>query len=62
MKITSGWWASFRKRYPKLTFRSASGLAYARTVAHDPEVISAYYNLLEETLVKNNLMDKQWWI
>ena len=58
VKITSGWWASFRKHHPKLTLRSASRLAYARAVAQDPEVINAYYDLLEETLIKNDLMDK----
>ena len=57
VKITSGWWASFRKCHPKLTLCSASQLAYARAVAQDPEVISAYYDL-EETLIRNNLMDK----
>ena len=32
-------------------------MAYARAVAQDPEIISAYYDL-EETLIRNNLMDK----
>ena len=57
VKITYGWWASFRK-HSKLTPCSASRLAYARAVAQDSEVISAYCELLEETLIKNNLMDK----
>ena len=43
MKITSGWWASYRKHHPNLTLHSASRLVYARAVAQDPEVISAYF-------------------
>lgn len=59
VQVTSGWWGSFRKRHPQLTFRSASQLAYARAVTQDPEVINAYqFDLLEETLVKNDLIDK----
>ena len=58
VQVTSGWWESFRKRPPQLTLCTVSQLAYARAVAQDPEVISAYYDLLEETLVKNDLMDK----
>lgn len=58
VQVTSGWWGSFRKRHPQLTLRSGSQLAYARAVAQDPEVINAYFDLLEETLVKNGLIDK----
>ena len=58
MQVTSGWWASFRKCHLQLTVCSASQLAYARAITEDPEVINPYYDLLEETLVKNDLMDK----
>ena len=30
---------------------------YARAVANDPEVFVAYFDLLEETLSQNNLLD-----
>ena len=54
----SGWLESFRRRHPQLTLRTAAPVSYARAVASDPAVISNYYDLLECTLVENNLIDK----
>jgi len=56
--VTMGWWNSFRKRHPKLTLRSASRLAYCRAVAQDPEVFRNYFDLLEETLSQNGLLNE----
>ncbi len=55
--VTTGWWNSFRKRHPKLTLRSASRLAYHRAIAQDPEIFRNYFDLLEETLTQNGLLD-----
>ena len=56
--VTMGWWNSFCKRHPQLTVRSASRLAYNRAVAQDPEVINRYFDLLEETLTQNGLLNE----
>ena len=55
--VTTGWWNSFRKRHPQLTVRVASRLSYVRAVAHDPEIFQGYFDLLEETLSQNKLMN-----
>ena len=55
--ITTGWWNSFKKHHPQLTLRTASCLAYSRAVANDPEVIENYFDLLEETLRQNGILD-----
>ena len=56
VSVTTGWWNSFRKRHPQLTVRTASRLSYVRAIAHDPNVFENYFDLLEETLVKNKLL------
>ena len=58
VNVTMGWWNSFRKRHPQLTVRSASCLAYNGAIAQDPEIISNYFHLLEETLLQNGLLDE----
>lgn len=58
VNVSMGWWNSFRKRHPKLTLRSASRLAYNRAVAHDPEIFRNYFDLLEETLSQNGLLNE----
>ena len=55
--ITNGWWDSFMKRHPQLTLRAPEKLAYVRAVMGNKEVIGAYFDLLEETLTKNGLLD-----
>ena len=45
-------------RHSQLSLRQASLLSYSRAVASDRDVIDRYFDLLEETLEKNNLNDK----
>ena len=54
--ITPGWWYSFRDRHPELIIRTAEKLAYARTVAQDQSVLDHYFDLLEQTLLANELI------
>ena len=58
IRVSSGWWESFKRRHPKVTLRSAEPLAYCRAVANNPVVINRYYDYLEETLCENDLLDK----
>ncbi len=48
VSVTTGWWTSFRRCHPDLTLRTASKLAYCRSVASNPEVMKNYFDLLEE--------------
>ena len=54
--LSNGWWSGFSKRHPELTIRCAEKLAYCRAVATDQNVMNAYFQLLEETLIKNELL------
>ena len=58
MSLSPGWWQSFKKRHPTLTLRTAAPLSYARAVCSSPEILSQYYDLLEKTLVDNDLDGK----
>ena len=56
--VSSGWWTRFRERHPDITQRSAVPLSLARAKATDSKVIEKYFDLLETTLLDNNLQDK----
>ena len=59
VKVTNGWWESFKRRHPKqVTLRMAEPISYARLVANNPEVIDKYFDYLEESLEENGLIDK----
>ena len=56
--MTSGWWQSFCHRHPNLTLRTPAPLSKARHDASDPETVVRYFDLLEQTMVENDLLDK----
>ena len=58
VSISNGWWEVFHKRYPFLTLTTAEELSYAHSITGNTEVINNYFDLLEQTLVDNKLMDK----
>ena len=58
VNVTHGWWDSFRKRHPELTLRVPTPLSQARSQATDVEVLSHYFDLLEETIISNDLHGK----
>ena len=45
--ITHGWWDSFCKRNPNLTFRTPAPLSLARATAVDEDALGRYFDLLE---------------
>ena len=55
--VGDGWWKRFCDRHPQLTLRVAMPLSKARALATDHDVISRYYNVLEDTLIANNLFN-----
>ena len=52
---THGWWNSFCKRNPNLTFRTPAPLSLARATAVDEDALGRYFDLLERTLEDNGL-------
>ena len=62
VRVTPGWWTSFKKRNPLLTLRSGSKLSYRRALASSPETINSYFDILEETILKNNLQNSPMFI
>ena len=52
--VTHGWWESFLN----LSLRTASPLSYVRMVGSNPEIIFRYFDLLDQTLVDNELEKK----
>lgn len=58
MTVTYGWLDSFHKRNPELTLWVSVPLSMARSRATDVDILSYYCDLLEETVVSNNLLEK----
>ena len=58
VSISDGWWASFKHRHPELTLRTAEPVSYVRAVGTRPEIISAYFDLLENTFIENDLLER----
>ena len=57
-QVSNGWWDNFCRRHPNLTLRVGAPLSKARAMAADPGSLREYFDVLEDTLTKNNLMDK----
>ncbi len=58
VKVTNGWWESFKRRHKDLKLRTAEPLSYARMTSSSPTVFDNHYDLLESTLTENSLKDK----
>ncbi len=56
--VTGGWWESFCRRNPTLTLRTPAPLSRARACSTDPDAINRYFELLEKTIVDNDLLEK----
>ena len=56
--VTNGWWERFRGRHPNLTLRSAVPLGLARSKATHSTVMAIYFDILEESLKANKIMNK----
>jgi hypothetical protein len=55
--VTYGWWEAYSRRHPALTLRVTSSLSKARALASIRDAIDCYFDLLEETLLENELKD-----
>ena len=56
--VSQGWWSRFKERWPELSLRKGDAFSLAREKMTSAEVFNSYFNLLEETLKKYNLIEK----
>ena len=56
--VTNGWWERYVHRHPQITLRVAVPLSIARAMASDKDVLDPYFNMLEDCLNSNGIMNK----
>ena len=56
--ISDGWWHRFCERWPKISLQKGDPFSQARAEMTAREVFTSYFELLTDTLVKHDLMDK----
>jgi hypothetical protein len=56
--ISPGWWATFCKRWPKLSLRKGDSFSIAREKMTTRGTFESYFNMLKETLENYDLTDK----
>jgi hypothetical protein len=55
VKVTEGWWSSFRRRHPQLVLRTAEPVSRIRHVGTTPEILNNYFDLLEDFILSQLL-------
>ena len=55
-RISDGWWKSFCRRNQSLSLRRADSTAHVRMDSVNKGSIDQYFNLLEETMLANNIL------
>ena len=55
--MSNGWWERYKERHPKLTLKSAMPLSYPRAMANDLDVFNRYFDMLQETLESNGILN-----
>ena len=58
MTVSSGWCEGFRKRLSELSFCITEQLANIHSSTCTPEVLSNYFEILEQMIQENNLVSK----
>ena len=56
--VSSGWWEGFRKQHSELSLRITEQIANNRASACTPDVLSNYFDILEQTIQENALLSK----
>lgn len=57
VKVSHGWWQRFCQRNTGFSLRVAASLSCARLENTNSKVMEEYFNMLEETLTENDLID-----
>ena len=55
--VSHRWWNCFRLSHPHLVLRTGEGIAFKQLAATNKDTINHYYNLLEETMKDNELLN-----
>jgi len=55
--VSNGWWQKFALQHKELSFHCAVPLSYARAMVTDPDSLSRYYDMLEDTLRENGIFN-----
>lgn len=56
--VTFGWWQKFCQRHEVLSLRSAANISVQRAIATDMDALKLYYDMLEDTLKGNGILNK----
>ena len=56
--LSNGWWVAFSSRHPYLTLRTVEKLSYSRLMANDSNIMQRYFDLLEQALADNKLLER----
>ena len=60
--ITHGWWDSFCKRHPNLTFRTPASLSNARATAADHDLMMTSWNARSQIALRTNHVKYLTWM
>ncbi len=50
------WWQLFRSRHPEIRLRKSDNLEHSRAEALNPTIVEEYFNILEATFTKHDLL------
>ena len=56
--INQGWWDKFSKEHPELSLCTGEALAYWQGIATNKGIIYHSFDMLEDILKKNGLLDR----
>ena len=56
--VTHGWWILFKRRHPEIALRVSEPLTNVRALCSTSDVVEKYFELLENTLLSNDLHEK----
>ena len=60
-KVGKNWPASFVKRIPELQMKFSRKYDYQRALCEDPEAITGWFRLVENTKAKYGILDEDTW-
>ena len=57
-QVSSSWLKSFASRHPELTLKTGESISRARQIGASKENLESYFDLLEQTLIDNDLIHR----
>ncbi len=56
--VSNGWWERYVQRHPHIRLRAAVPLSLARAMASDRDVLNRYFDMLEDCLRSNEILNR----